>query len=107
MKTAEAVHMKMKQKNNALRQISALFTGYETTGNLIICYIFSLRTAKEERIVEVRASFPRIIDRDELYRIEKDIAEAYDLRCVRILPSYPSELFHLITCPSFLRKRRD
>ena len=60
---------------------------------------FSLRTAKEERIVEVRASFPRIIDRDELYRIEKDIAEAYDLRCVRILPSYPSELFSLDYLP--------
>lgn len=60
---------------------------------------FSIRTAREERIVEVRANFPQIIDRDELYRIEKDIADAYELRCVRILPTYPSELFSLDYLP--------
>ncbi len=54
---------------------------------------FSLRADRENRILEIRADFPQIVPKFELYRIEDEIADVYDLNQVYILPRYPSELF--------------
>ena len=62
----------------------------------------SLRADKEQRIIEVRAPFPRIIPRVELYRIEEEIRVAYDLNSVRICPVYGAELFDVSQIPDLL-----
>ncbi|MBR7111851.1 MAG: PHP domain-containing protein, partial [Clostridia bacterium] len=53
----------------------------------------TLRADKEKRMIEVRAAFPDLVRKSTLYRVEKEIEEAYELVMVRILPRYPSTLF--------------
>ncbi len=53
----------------------------------------SLRADKEKRMIEVRAHFPELVRKSVLYRVEAEIAKAYELTLVRILPQYPRELF--------------
>ena len=60
------------------------------------------RVDKERRILEVRADFPRIVEKSVLYDIEKQVTEAYALRCFKILPRYPSELFSYDYVPQIL-----
>ena len=62
----------------------------------------SLRADKEQRIIEVKAPFPRIIPRAELYRIEEEIRIAYDLNSVRICPVYRADLFDVSQIPDLL-----
>ena len=52
-----------------------------------------LRADREARMIEIHASFLSPIEKGRLYAIESGIAEAYDLRSVRILPHYPPECF--------------
>ena len=54
---------------------------------------YSVKLDRERRIIEVHASFTELQKREELYAIEHGIREAYELSAMRILPSYPSELF--------------
>ena len=51
------------------------------------------RIDKEKRILEVCADFPYLIDKEELYALEAQIAEVYHLSAFKILPHYPTELF--------------
>ncbi len=60
------------------------------------------RADKERRILEIRADFPSLIKKDRLYDIENQIKEAYKLNCVKILPSYPDELFSYDYIPEIL-----
>ncbi|MBQ2773809.1 MAG: hypothetical protein IJF45_05645, partial [Clostridia bacterium] len=53
----------------------------------------ALRADKENRMIEVRASFPELIRKAVLYRVEAEIARAYELSLVRILPRYPATFF--------------
>lgn len=53
----------------------------------------TLRADKNAKMLEIKAFFPRIIDKRALYRIEDEIKEAYKLSSVRILPSYEPALF--------------
>ncbi len=53
----------------------------------------ALRADKENRMIEVRASFPEPIRKAVLYRVEAEIARAYELSLVRILPRYPASFF--------------
>ncbi len=50
-----------------------------------------LRASREERMIEIHAGFPQPVDKALLYAIEAGIAEAYQLRSVRILPHYPAD----------------
>ncbi len=59
---------------------------------------------KENRALRLEADFSRIIPKDTLYRIEREIAEAYELRYVKILPHYPSEQFNADYVPELLRE---
>ena len=51
------------------------------------------RVDKEKRMLEVSAAIPFIVEKRELYELEKEIMTAYALSSVRILPRYPSNLF--------------
>ena len=52
-----------------------------------------LRADKERRMIEVSAAFPALVEKRALYAAEAEIAKAYELSHVRILPHYPAELF--------------
>ncbi|MBE6579991.1 MAG: PolC-type DNA polymerase III [Ruminococcaceae bacterium] len=53
----------------------------------------TLRADKEKRIIEIRAAFDELIKKATLYRVEAEIAKAYQLSLVRILPQYPAACF--------------
>ncbi len=56
-------------------------------------YNISVSADKEQRLLQISASFDALIDKELLYRIEAEVAEAYQLNYVKILPKYPSGLF--------------
>ncbi len=62
-------------------------------------YLNRFRAEKEKRMLEAYVSFQKIVKKEILYAIEKEIAEAYKLSFVRIIPSYPSELFDISYIP--------
>ena len=51
------------------------------------------RLDKEKRYLEVYASFPYLVDKEDLYAIEGQVSEAYQLSMFKIFPQYASELF--------------
>ncbi len=65
-------------------------------------YDITVRAEKDAKMLEVRARFPRIIDKKVLYRIEEEIRETYQLSSVRILPVYKSSLFSYDYLPQLL-----
>ncbi len=60
---------------------------------------YTVKIDRERRMIEVRASFPEIVGKRELYAIENGIREAYELSSMRLLPSYPPELFDVSYLP--------
>ena len=54
------------------------------------------RVDKANRILEVRADFPYLVEKDTLYSMEEQVAEIYQLAHFKILPHYPAELFENI-----------
>ena len=62
----------------------------------------SLRADKTLRMAEIRADFPALVDKKELYAVEGGIAAAYRLNSVRILPHYSAELFDKAYIPAVL-----
>ena len=56
---------------------------------------YSLRTNRELRLMEVDITLPSPVKKAVLYAIEADIAAAYQLNSVRLLPKYPRESFTL------------
>ncbi len=64
------------------------------------------RVDKERRIVEVTAAFAAPIEKKALYALETKIAQAYELSCVRILPTYPAEAFTNAYFPNVIIEAR-
>ena len=62
---------------------------------------------KELKIIEVAAQFPRLVDKNELYRIQEEICKAYDLNRVKIYPKYPQELFSADYVPQLLQETEE
>ena len=62
------------------------------------------RVDKEKRLLEVFADFSYIIPKDELYRFEAEVKEAYKLNSFKLFPHYPSELFTNDYIPEILRE---
>ena len=60
---------------------------------LLEAHDIAVRADKDRKLLEISASFPRIIEKNRLYRIEEEIRAAYALSSVRLLPRYPQELF--------------
>ena len=54
-----------------------------------------LRVDREARIAEVRCRLPRLFRKRDLYALEENLRECYDLKQVRILPRYDSGLFSM------------
>ncbi len=54
---------------------------------------YKLRADRDKKMLEVKAAFPSIIKKSDLYYLEREIEKAYELNSVRILPEYPPELF--------------
>ncbi|MBQ7836210.1 MAG: PolC-type DNA polymerase III [Clostridia bacterium] len=48
---------------------------------------------REKKMYQVAFSVPFLIPKEKLYTLEESIAELYDLNYVKLLPSYPPELF--------------
>ncbi|MBQ4556634.1 MAG: PolC-type DNA polymerase III [Clostridia bacterium] len=55
--------------------------------------ITTVRADKELRMLEVGAAFKALVEKKDLYAVEREIAAAYALNSVRVLPHYPSSLF--------------
>ena len=63
-----------------------------------------VRADKENRALQMELDFPRLVEKDELYRIEEDVAKAYGLNYVKFLPHYPAELFTADYVPELLKE---
>ena len=63
---------------------------------------YSLKLSREERIIEARIQLSTLVNKSKLYSIERDIAAAYELRYVKLLPQYPSELLTYDYIPQIL-----
>ena len=63
---------------------------------------YTLRVNKEHRIIEACIYLDKLVSKDKLYRIEHDLAGAYELNRVKLLPKYPSELFSYDYIPQIL-----
>ena len=66
-----------------------------------------LQADTENRIIQVSADFPMLIAKDDLYYIEKEIAKAYQLSWVKIMPHYPPQLFDSSYIPELLRETEN
>ena len=62
------------------------------------------RADKENRALQMELDFPRLVEKEELYRIEEQVAEAYGLNYVKFLPHYPAELFSADYVPELLKE---
>ena len=60
------------------------------------------RVDKAKRYLEVRADFPKIVNKSVLYDIEKQVAAVYDLRYFKILPKYDASCFSYEYVPQIL-----
>ena len=75
------------------------YLGVLTTADNVVS-----RVDKEKRILEVRADFPTLVDKEILYDIEKQVTQVYDLRYFKILPRYDSSLFSYEYIPQILKE---
>ena len=66
-----------------------------------------VRADKENRALQLELNLPRLVDKEELYRIEEEVAKAYELRYVKFLPHYPPELFTADYVPELLKDRNQ
>ncbi len=57
---------------------------------------------KENRALRLEVDFPHLVPKRDLYRLEEEIARAYDLSYVKFLPHYPPELFTADYVPELL-----
>ncbi|MBQ8334283.1 MAG: hypothetical protein IJX93_10990, partial [Clostridia bacterium] len=55
----------------------------------------TLRIDREHRIAEVGCRLPRLYKKRDIYALENQIKEAYELSQMRILTHYPAELFSM------------
>ncbi|MBE6657069.1 MAG: PolC-type DNA polymerase III [Ruminococcaceae bacterium] len=65
--------------------------GPEAMALLLSARDYRLRIDREQKLVEVRASFDAPISKRDLYRVEEEIRLAHDIGGVRILPTYPAQ----------------
>ncbi len=66
-----------------------------------------IQADRENRIIQASAKFNKLIEKEDLYRIEREIAKAYNLSWVKIMPHYPSELFDSDYIPELLRETEN
>lgn len=82
------------------RQLRDIFKKY-TPQNAIQREIFenasraTLSGDREKKMYQVHFYLPFTVSKNELYKLEDNICEAYELNLLRLLPKYPEELFSL------------
>jgi len=62
----------------------------------------TVRLNKERRIAEVNCHLPKLFAKKDIYELEAQIAQVYELSYIRIFPHYPSELFSKEYIPEIL-----
>ena len=62
----------------------------------------TIRFDRAQKIIEVSASFPHVIRRADLFRVEEEIRRTYELAFVHFKPRYSSELFDERYIPELL-----
>ena len=63
-----------------------------------------VRADKENRALQLEVTFAHLVPKDELYRMEAEIAQAYQLNYVKFLPHYAPELFTADYVPELLKE---
>ena len=80
--------------NKTLKELlSKYIPSDEQTAILSSATVTKSRIDKEKRILEVYADFPYLVEKETLYEIEAQVAEAYKLAMFKIFPHYDSALF--------------
>ena len=88
---------------NKFDKIFAKYTQSDADRRILDCASEVLsRIDRDKRVVEVTVHFSEVILKDDLYRIEEKIREAYELNVVRILPKYRSELWDASYVPEIM-----
>ncbi len=59
---------------------------------------------KEQRLLHLDVTFPALVKKEELYRIEEEVRSAYDLQYVKFLPHYDPALFGEAYIPEILKE---
>ncbi len=79
----------------AFLEVFSKYEPKEKTADLLSdCEVIARRADVEKRMLEVDVRFERIVKKDILFRIEEEIAEAYNLNMMRICPKYDASLFY-------------
>ena len=63
-----------------------------------------IQADKANRYLQVSVDFPMIVEKDVLYRLEREIKKAYELNLVKIMPHYPAALFDSSYIPELLKE---
>ena len=75
---------------------------YAAEGFLSAAREIRVRADKEKRFLEISAQFPKLVEKELLYAVEREMEKAYRLNAVRLLPKYPSECFSADYVPQIL-----
>ena len=90
------------------KNLLEIFAKYEpnerTAAWMLTATDIRLRADKERRMIEVSAAFPALVAKSALYAAEAEIAGAYELNLVRILPRYPAACFGQHYIPDLLEE---
>lgn len=62
----------------------------------------AVRFDRERRIVEIELSFPHVVAKKDLYKIEEELRSAYGLNYAKLLPKYSAELLNYEYIPQIL-----
>lgn len=76
----------------------------DTRALLLSASEISVSADKQARALKIGAFFPELIKKDTLYRIESEVAEAYDLNYVKIMPRYDPGLWSADYVPELLKE---
>ena len=63
-----------------------------------------IQADKVNRMLNASVDFSTLVLKDDLYEIERGIAQAYELNMVKIMPHYPSELFDSDYIPELIKE---
>lgn len=66
-----------------------------------------IQADKENRLLQAHLTLPKIVKKNDIYRIEREICEAYSLSRVTLFPHYPPALFDESYIPELLTETEN
>ena len=97
-----------KESENTMKTVSEILNRYspDAAARAILDMAQNpvVRADKEQRALQLEVDFPHLVAKDELYRMESEIAQAYRLNYVKFLPHYPPALFTADYVPELLKE---